>query len=652
MKQKLLQFLDFYPSLVLSLFSFFFFLFPAFNKFDRAGNIWFLILFAVFVLDFAVVAFFRRFLNGKFHIEDNVNIYQKVFLGAFLLFYLISFFKSQTYNFGYTEVLMTFLGALIFLHFTQPLTAHRSPPFLYVFSIFILILNSVFGYYMYIFSHHNRAFGFFYDPLIKAAAWPNAFALFILILWPLMLHFLNRIIFLHRRDMPWHISTGGILIFSSLIFSTFILTFSRAAYIAFFGQTFLFLIYGVFSIYKNKIKKEEIFKKLLTCFCVIILTISLVFLAQNLRSHYQNKINTFTEKINFENGEKQTSIKERADFMKGAVVLSKDEPLFGYGPMSFGYVYRSIQKDWLFVADHPHNMFLKIMVENGIPAMIFFILFLLSVLIPAFKDFINSKEKNKFFTLCLLISILGAVAHNLVDYNFNFAVNLIIFWVILALLNSSPADNLIRNDLKSRFFSNLIIIFVFVSTTVLVFAECRAVYYSSMENNEKYRDLTSYPRYIFFLEADKYIANGDLVNAELMYQNYIKQNKFDSACYNRLGEFYRDKFKNHEKALFYFQLAIDYDSKNFWIYYLNYLNSLIALDKYQEIADFSVNIKAEIENYMPKLKDNLHYTANTGNPNDLIEILEILQKIDPEQRTFYSTTIANIKDYLDKYKIK
>jgi len=638
---KLLKFIDFIPTLALSLLLLFSLFYQEGNKFDTTGRLFFPLFcgyLALALLGFAVMRGLwlkkeREVLNCQ------KNFIQNLFLLGFLVFVLISFVKSQTFNFGFTEVLMSFSSVLIyFLLQTKSLNFK----FLYRLAIFLLSLAAICGYVLYFTSNHNRDFGLFYNPAIKAAAWPNAFALFVLMLWPITLHW-----FLGKSVNSRLIKFLKYFLLA-LVLASFVLTFSRAAILAMLGQIVIFAVYGIYY-YKNLLTFKQIFKKIWLVLPVFILIFILIGAAQFGRAYYQNKVITFKDRLEFSNGEKITSVQERKDFWLGAIQLIKKEPIFGYGPMSFGYVYRSIQKDWLAISDHPHNVFLKIAVENGLPASIFFGLFLLAVIIRFIRNFLRFDKQKQFLLVTLAVAIMGAIAHSLVDCNFNFATNLIIFWMILGIFNALIVENLEIKFAKGHLCNYLIVGLVFLIVFYLtVFETFNAAdgylarkYLKEGHTNEAnklliyFGDHTLYSRYFFLDEADRYLRAGDLESAEQMYLKYAEANKWDAMIWNRLGEFYRDYYKDNVKATEYFQQAITLDGKNFWVYYLNYARALTVIQARLELQHLGDLLLKEFQQYLPKVEGNLHYTANTGNPSDALSLLNILAKYDS----------VNIKEY-------
>jgi hypothetical protein len=100
----------------------------------------------------------------------------------------------------------------------------------------------------------------------------------------------------------------------------------------------------------------------------------------------------------------------------------------------------------LETSDHPHNLFLKIAVERGVPAAVLFIVLLLSIFISIGRFRVpGSRLRTQIVPQpvtqnpqqFLLIAVLGVLAHNLIDYNLQFVGIALPFWMMLGILSGS-----------------------------------------------------------------------------------------------------------------------------------------------------------------------------------------------------------------------
>lgn len=638
----------FIPTYLLAIFLGITFLIPAANKFDTTPQILLVLAFSAIVLFISFLAFFYKE-KSLFH-EDRlfrfVDGSLKIALFAYLMWVVFSFFHSQTATFGFTEVFMALSGGLLFFSLRS---RFLSSSLIYALLNFLLLVTCFLGYIFYFTSHHNRAFGLFFNPAFKTDAWPNAFALFILLLWP----FLFALWWKAKRWI-W-LKTLAL----SLVFASFILSFSRAGLLVFIFQLSLFLIVGLYFFLR---KKEPIFqrRKILMIFGCVIMTAFLVMAAQFGRQMIFEKTTlSFSDKAQFKNGEEMTSIRERIDFMKGGIELAFRQPLFGFGPMSFSYVYRSIQTDWLAIADHPHNIFIKIAVENGIPALLFFILFILFLFIKIFLYAKKLSPPNRFLLLIGLVALLGGLSHNLVDYNFNFVTNFVIFWLILVFLDRLPLidheagrkeNAMVWPDSVVRGALFLMVLFFFSFQTF--FTGISFLAKRGFLENEKIQSYLAvhmfYPRYFLLDQAAEALKAKNTHVAEQYYLLHIKKNKWDAMAYHQIGNFYVSQGR-FDDALSYSQKALELDPKNVWAYYWQYLQLLQKKRESETFLALSAKLVQEFEQYTPKVETNIHFTAQNSNSKDALEVLRLLMKNDKANRLLFTSYFDRITAARNRY---
>lgn len=119
------------------------------------------------------------------------------------------------------------------------------------------------------------------------------------------------------------------------------------------------------------------------------------------------------------------SFYRRSDLLKSSYQLFEYKPLFGVGyGVSTGYVdrYLSLEHDLRFTQP-PHNIYILILLESGIFAFIFFLIFF-------FQKLKRSKSKPLLLILILQILFLSSYDH----YFFTIHQTQILFWFILGLL--------------------------------------------------------------------------------------------------------------------------------------------------------------------------------------------------------------------------
>lgn len=558
---------------------------PFFKKYDYGGGFPLVLLFAVLVLVFALIELKEK--------RENAS-WEKVFLLIFLGGYLISFIFSQTRNLGFSEVLAYFAISgfyLIFAHKKNEWSRH----FLQL--VVVMTVGAVLlGYYLYFARAELRMIGPFFNLMYHANVWPNAFALFLIMAWPINLLFFEK-----KGKFANALLIGFIL-------SALLLTFSRGAIIVLVGQIVL-----LFSYFYKRIRFQTVLLSL-----VVIFFASFLFVQANyVRSLNQNIIDV-KERVAFENNDSLTSGQERLDFWKGALTLAFEKPLTGWGPFSFRYAYNPIQKTFLGSADHPHNIFLKFAAENGIVTLLGFLGFLFLVLFTVWKRFSRLSAKNRDFVYILGVSVAGAFAHNLIDYNFNFMVNLGLLFALLAFIRSTVVKTG-GKKLKFNFLSLLLGLLVagFSIYEGGLLAMDHMVYDMSYLNN------SFYPRIYYLNSADKSLYYDDFENTLRALSKEISLNPLDAQAYYLRGVIYcNEEFSGYDLALCRddFSMALSLNPMNDFTYYTSYL-------RVAEEPEFAETLKKAEELlgiYFGYVANNVHFTAYTFNVEAANELVKVI----------------------------
>ncbi len=131
----------------------------------------------------------------------------------------------------------------------------------------------------------------------------------------------------------------------------------------------------------------------------------------------------------------------RFKIWKTAELIIKDNPLFGVGYDNFAvkypnYVYHNpdLMVHGSYVAQHPHNIFLKFQSELGIIGTIFFILFILLTIFTLYKYIKSNKDyKTKSVLTGIIISFITFQFMNLIDCYYSSLKVIITMIVILSI---------------------------------------------------------------------------------------------------------------------------------------------------------------------------------------------------------------------------
>lgn len=545
------------------------------------------------------------------------------------LCFAISFAKSPIQNFGWSEV-MVMVGGLGIFFLVSLWKKEEQRKLLFVF-LGLGLLASLLGLAQYLYRGESRIAGPFYAMQYISNYWPNAFATFLLTVWPLAL-------LLQKKYLR--------LAAITVLLSALILTFSRAAFLVLIGQIVILTYINrtkIRAIFTHKTVLEKLKNPLFKSIAIALAaTLILTFAFQAVRPLINShQTNSFIQKATFAGTEQQTSFQERFDFMNGAIRLMKTHPLTGSGPFSFRFIYPTIQKDFLAIADHPHNWYLKIGLEEGIPALLLFLTFL-SVIVYSNKKILLSAtvfethttpQRSEgadfdpvFIKIIIFIALLGPLAHALADFNMNFLSNQILFWTLLAsFASTADAKKLLKKPHQSHptVFATLVAIMI-CATVVSIASEA---YFSATKQFTRMH----YSRNYFLEMSGDALGKNDSAGAENYIQSYIKQNPYDAAGWHQYGKILETEHDNrlNEDTLYAYQKAVQLDPANDFRYYLDYFRFANALNLAETATyqDFKTKAFTFLIAYPAKVKTNIHFTAQSSNAPDAISLARLLNDI-------------------------
>lgn len=361
----------------------------------------------------------------------------------FLAWSVFSYATSSTRTYGLDEVLRDAACILLFLWIVRRAGNAKSSVLLEGFLWVITASGTVatlFGLAVYVFQPVNRFTGTFLDWRFHTDYWPNAWAEFVLLAWPM------AALLASRQTSPFlrRLCTFSV----GLLLGSLILSYSRGGFIAFSGQVVLGLVFwGALLLRDVRIgnvaakRWKQLFLQAGTALAVA----AVVFGAANLLRGQRYEVQSVGDKIVFQAAEGTSSIDERAQFFGQALALSLERPLFGFGPYSFRFAQPHFMQHVYATSDHPHNVFLKYAAERGWPAAIAFIVFLAYVIGLSIRHLFLDRKNDwsvgaDASTIVLLVAVLGVLAHNLIDYNLQFVGIALPLWIALALLSTHLAQ--------------------------------------------------------------------------------------------------------------------------------------------------------------------------------------------------------------------
>jgi O-antigen ligase len=368
-------------------------------------------------------------------------------LWGILLFFVtwsaLSFLTSATRTYGLDEIVRDASCVLLFLWIVRRAGNPRTSALFDGFLWTVAVAGAVavlFGLAVYVFQPVNRFVGSFLDWRFHTDYWPNAWAQFALLAWPLAALLAGRAATAFNR---WACAGAAGLLVGSLF-----LSYSRGGFLAFAGQVALLTAFwGYLALRDVRVTKaaSQGWKPAVaTAVAALAVAFALFGTANALRSQRYD-VQSVGDKVAFRAAEGTSSIDERAQFFGQALELSLERPLLGYGPYSFRFAQPHLMQDVFATSDHPHNVFLKYAAERGWPTVIAFLAFLAYVIGLSLRHlFLDRKTDwsigNDASTIALLVAVLGVLAHNLIDYNLQFVGIALPFWIALALLSVHLAE--------------------------------------------------------------------------------------------------------------------------------------------------------------------------------------------------------------------
>lgn len=523
---------------------------------------------------------------------------------------LLAYVFSPIQNLGWSEVMVMIAGLGIFT-VVQTFSEKEQRDLLHI-VLSLAVVSALIGFGQYLFRSENRIAGPLYESLYKANYWPNAFALMLLMCWPLALTISHKVKSL----------AAGIMI------SALVLTFSRAAFLVLICQLVIgawFLRNDLAALFTFKKLSPETrktwFNVLITLLVAVILTITL----HTARAYTSSSgTNSFVKKAQFSGTEQQTSFVERWQFMRGALQLIPNHPLLGSGPFSFRFIYPQIQPDFLAVSDHPHNWYLKIALEEGIPALIVFLI-LLGAIFFSRRDLLNQHGVTN--SVIFLLALIGPLVHNLADYNMNFLTNQMLFWIFLGFFFSS-ATRTASDEGGHQMHSPSLSVSVFPIWPSIVAVSITLVSVALLVegiNSLTHRyDQMHFVRSYWYGEARYAVTQADTSKGITLMEQHLSLNPYDAFAWNYLGQI--EEYVNPNEALKSYGNAIKSDPANFFNFYVDYVKLAQKMkktntDAYKFYAQKALDF---LRTYPEKVTSNLHFTAQTSNVKSAIELAKLL----------------------------
>lgn len=360
-----------------------------------------------------MAAFFRsRELHPKLRFAEVSFI-------VFFLFFAVSLLFAVTPGYGLAEFLLFANGFMLFSLISWSSISEKQLRFFTDALIALAAAVTLIGFFIYTRTSFPRLAGTFIDLEQPYTSFANDFGNFLLLILPLAAWRLSQ---RHQRKSTTALHTLA----TGVLLTGLVLCFSRGAWISAF--VLIVIIVGWWIFYRRPIPKEVFIR----AFAAVLVTVLCVNALQLVRSQ-QFETTRLLQKVGFQADEGTASAVERVAFFKGAVRIIADRPFLGAGVLGFRFLFPQYQQKFGINWDHPHNIFLKIGVENGLIALVFFFIFLLAVGIRGLRFFAHHPWHASF---PLALGALGSLGHNLIDVNYIVA-NFTLFMVFLGIVRAS-----------------------------------------------------------------------------------------------------------------------------------------------------------------------------------------------------------------------
>ncbi|MBP9773495.1 MAG: O-antigen ligase family protein [Candidatus Peribacteraceae bacterium] len=571
-------------------------------------------------------------------------------IGAWCVWTVLSFVVSTTMNYGLDEVLQTISLSLVFLW-----ALRRSGNNVDRYSLeariaqtisVAVLLACALGIAVYIFQPVSRFVGSFFDYRFHTDYWPNAWGEFVLLAWPMLVWTLwsKPLTKLSGSSFWLRSLTIGLLL------GCLLLSYSRGSLLALGVQLVLSACLMVFGRLKLPIKKTGIVLATAT------LTAVILFVGINSIRSQTYAVESVIKKATFTSAEKASSVSERSQFWQQATTLTKAHPFLGWGPYSFRFVQPQLQQDILATTDHPHNVLLKLAMERGIPAAVFFGLIFLIVFGLHLHSLRPSKREQhdtttRWFVLASFVAIAGVLAHNMIDYNLQFVGISLPLWV-LAGLGSGIAlrreATLQSNAVTFEHTGRLLVAVILLSVLII---EGRYLYLSSkgrhaeaagdMQTALDYYDATTqslFTRDTLLSTANLHLKRGEMQKASENIEAYMKQNIEDGRAWKLKGN--SEEAQNMSPRESY--------KRAFGILRYNDVSTIVSYVQFLEQSDRAMlddkrkEIESLMNDYQLAVENNVHFIAQSSNVEALVELSHVMSKAYPDEREAYEELAVSV----------
>ncbi len=608
-------------------------------------------------------------------------------VGALLLLFLLwtaaSYFFSSTQNYGLDELLRTGGLVLLFLWLVE----WHGPRFINgvfekrFFSLltFLTVLACLIGVLVYAGQPVNRFVGTFFDPRFHTDYWPNAFAQYLLLTWPIVLLVSGTRIERKKTSLLWYHTKDKMIRYFPIGFTlgSLFLTYSRGALIAFLGQIALLTLL----LWKQRGTGKSITSSLRHIAAALLIGFFVFTAFNEVRSAFF-PVQSVTEKVTFQATEGRSSVNERVAFWGQSAYLALKKPLFGWGAYSFRFVQPRLQRSVLATSDHPHNVFLKLAMERGVIASLLFALFVFLIVRSGIRNAVTGKRLSqstdhvRLGHALLTVSIAGVLAHNLIDYNLQFVGIALPFWLIMAIIfrhsTHQPVHHAIERWLPQRRMQFLCALLAVLLLTV-AFREGSYLVTSSFGRHAEARGESEkalawyqqssdewFTRDMRLSQVHLYLHTGQMEQASSSVEAYLERNREDARAWKLKGQVALEN-QDFTGAIHSYERALRLGGWNDIGISRGLLETLFALSYTKPTSDAAADSKRlplhpRIEELIPDLTQlaeefasaiqwNTHFVALSPNVEETIKVLIMLSVLLPERAEEFRSLTADVEQH-------
>ena len=529
------------------------------------------------VLLFIMVFYFFKVKKNTFYFPAAFIIRLVFILGfSFCLWSIVSMFTAINYREGYYEVSRHLLN-IIFLFFVMTATTKEETQIEKLCRVLVVV--SLFQSFVGIFQFYELAF----NELPGANAKPyglmsnrNLFGSAQALILPFVIYSF------YKTKKIWKIISAVAIV---CIFLSILLSQTRSAWLATMAILLVSLILVLIFSPANRKKWILGFTGTLLCITVLVFITLLSDKEGSLKQSVIERTKSFTQSKN-QNTESVENVQERFKIWNKTIGIIKDKPLTGAGPGNWKInilAYGSEGLTWAYgkyAPDRPHNVYLHVASETGIPGALMYFGMWLLIAIVAFKVIIKPQTEDQRILCILMLSGLAAFA---CDSMFSFPTEriehsmylILMSGIILGCYNRAAykedsAKILVKKSLV--FFSLFILIFNFyLGVTKYNFEmhlkrakafEASNDFSAMLDETEAGKNsfITTGPETVITMELKSSIALKELKE----YDKALKQIKiainyspYNANNWSTMGTIYTD-LKQYDQAVICYQKALKF----------------------------------------------------------------------------------------------